>query len=147
MRNSLWLAFCLRLLANTAFGIFLHERETSQAIWLLAAGYIALECGILSIAWKPTRNFVLLGFTSDVGYALMALIGASLAVILAAWIQISGYFFVILAAGLLLRITLFTHRINTVLSFGVLLVASFLGITLSWLLYSVGHLTEVQFIS
>ncbi|MEO0770677.1 MAG: hypothetical protein AAFY72_14845 [Cyanobacteria bacterium J06649_4] len=133
MRNSLWLAVCLRLLATLAFGIFLQGRETASFVWILAAGYIALECGVLSVAWKPARNLVLLGFKSDVGYSMMALVLASLAVVLAAWVQISGYFLVILAAGLLLRITLFTRRAGTVLSFIVLLISSFLGLAISWL--------------
>jgi hypothetical protein len=128
------LSVLLLLLANMAFGLFLHEDYgQSYFVWGAAIVYIVLECSALSIAWRPTRNFLLLGFKSDVGYSLMALAGASFAVVLLAWIRISSYFFGVLAAALLLRINLHTRRGGAVVSFLVMLSISLLGLAMSWL--------------
>ncbi|MEL6159142.1 MAG: hypothetical protein AAFQ40_03385 [Cyanobacteria bacterium J06623_5] len=129
-----WVSAGLLLLANTAFGSFLHSRETTSLLtWAIAAAYVILECSVLSIFWQPVRNFILKGFKSDMGYAVMVVAIASFAVVLVTWVQIFGYFLVMLAAALLLRIDLFTRRIGTVPSFMALLVISFLGVALSWL--------------
>ena len=128
-----WISICLLFLANIAFGLFLHDREISIVTWWLAIADIILEFGIISIAWNYVRKLILLCFTSDVGYSVMAVAGASIAVIIVAWVQISGYFLVMLAAALLLRVDLFTRRIGTVFSFIALLVISLLGLTASWI--------------
>ncbi|MEL6471102.1 MAG: hypothetical protein AAFQ74_15345 [Cyanobacteria bacterium J06623_4] len=129
-----WVSAGLLLLANIAFGSFLHSQDTaSQLIWMLAVVYVVLECSVLSICWQPVRNFILKGFQSDVGYAVMVIAIASSAVVLVTWVQIFGYFLVMLAAALLLRIDLFTRRIGTAPSFISMLLISFLGMAISWL--------------
>ena len=122
----------LLLLANLVFGLFLQEHQSLQIHWIIAIGYIALECGILSIAWRPTRDFILLGFKSDMGYSLMAVGIAAFAVVVVAWIQISSYFFMLWAAALLLRIKLYTYRVNAAVSFLIMLLVSLLGLGISW---------------
>ncbi|MEL7332265.1 MAG: hypothetical protein AAFN12_08445 [Cyanobacteria bacterium J06560_2] len=132
MRNFPWLSILLLLLANVAFGLFLRGLAISGPVWLLAVTYIAFECSVLSILWEPFHSFMMLGFKSDIGYTLTALAAASLAVVVVAWINISSYFFVMLAAALLLRVDLFTRRIGTALSFVLLLMISLMGLAVSW---------------
>jgi hypothetical protein len=129
------LSTLLLMLTNMAFGLFLHSTYGPQSyfVWSLALLYTVIECSALSIAWRPTRDFILLGFKSDVGYSLMALAAASFAVVLLAWIRISSYFVGIIAAALLLRINLYTRRGGTVISFLILLIVSLLGLALSWI--------------
>lgn len=134
MQKFPWLSTVLLLLANVAFGFFLQERQSSEVVWVISVAYIALECSVLSVAWRPARDFILLGFQSDVGYSLMALMIASAAVVLVAWVKISGYFLVILAASLLLRIDLLTRRAGLILSFLTLFAISLIGIAISLLL-------------
>ncbi len=136
------------LLANVAFGFFLHDhdgtkRVHSELIWVSAIAYIVLECSVLSITWKSTQRFMLLGFKSDVGYALMAVGGASLVVIVVVWIQIFSHFLVMLAAAILLRIKLYTCRSGKVMCFLTMIAISFLGLAMSWLptLIKMGQLT------
>ena len=85
------------------------------------------------MVWKPVRIFLLLGFQSDVGYAFMALAGASFAVVIVVWSRISSYFLVMLAAALLLRIELFTRRLGSLLSFIAMVIISLMGLALTWL--------------
>lgn len=121
------------LLAHMAFGFFLQEIETHSFGWAIAIAYIVLQCSVLSIAWKPARNFVLMGFKSDVGYSLMALAGASFAVVIVAWVQISTYFLTMLAAAILLRIKLYTRRGKALTSFLIMITVSLTGLAISWI--------------
>ena len=121
------------LLANMAFGFFLQDLETSTLGWAIAVFYIVVECSVLSVAFARARDFVLLGFKSDVGYTLMALAAASFAVVIVAWVQISTYFLTMLAAAVLLRIKLYIRRSQSLFAFFVLVITSFVGLGLSWL--------------
>lgn len=129
-----FLSAIMLLLANMAFGFFLHsEYDSAHAAWIAAIAYVVFECSALSIAWKPMRNLLLLGFQSDVGYACMALAGASFAVVFLVWIQISTYFLMMLSAAILLRIKLHTKRGGPLVSFVFLTATSLSGLALSWL--------------
>jgi hypothetical protein len=133
MQKFPWMSICLLLLANVCFGFFLQDYESAKLTWILAIVYIVLECGALSIAWQPVRDFMLLGFKSDVGYTLMAFAGASFVVVMLAWLRIFSYFLLILAAAILLRVDLYTRRTGSAVSFLVLLISSAIGLALSWL--------------
>lgn len=133
MRQPPLFSVLLLLLANMMFGSFLHEYNQSYLVWGTAIAYIVLECGVLSVAWRPTRDLILLGFQSDVGYTLMALGAASFAVVLVVWVKVSSYFLVMLAAALLLRVKLYTGRGGEVVSFLVLLGTSLIGLSISWI--------------
>lgn len=148
MRTFPWLSVLLLLLANVAFGFFLHDHDgvrqgQAELVWASAIAYIVFECSVLSIAWKSTQRFMLLGFKSDVGYALMAVGGASLAVIVLVWIQIFSHFLVMLAAAILLRIKLYTWRSGKVMCFLTMTAISFAGLAMSWLptLIKTGQIT------
>lgn len=134
MRAFPWVSICLALLANIAFGYFLHEFSLSGLTWTLAIIYVFLQCGILSIGWKLVHGFLLLGFQSAVGYTFMALAGASFAVVVLAWARISSYFLVMIATALLLRVDLYTRRVGTKRSFMIMLIVSLIGLGISWLL-------------
>ena len=77
------------------------------------------------------RNFFLLGFQSDAGYTVMALVMASFAVVIVSWIQIFVYFLVMLAAALLLRVELLIRDIGNSLAFVTILLLSVIGLGLS----------------
>lgn len=131
MKKLPWLSSLLLLLAFMGFGAFLHSRHSSDLIWGLALAYALVESALLTIMWKPLRNFFLLGFQSDVGYTVMALVIASLAVVVVSWIQIFVYFLVMLAAALLLRVELLIRDIGNSLAFVTILLLSILGLGLS----------------
>ena len=131
MKKLPWLSSLLLLLAHMGFGAFLDSRHSSDLIWGFALVYSVLEAALLTIMWKPLRNFFLLGFQSDVGYTMMALVIASLAVVVVSWIQIFVYFLVMLAAALLLRVELLIRNIGNSLAFVAILLLSLMGLGLS----------------
>ncbi|MBT9314179.1 hypothetical protein [Leptothoe spongobia] len=131
MKNLPWLSSLLLLLAYMGFGAFLHSRHSSDLIWGFALVYAVFEAALLTIMWKPLRDFFLLGFQSDVGYTVMALVVASLAVVVVSWIQIFIYFLVMLAAALLLRVDLLIRDTGNSLAFVTILCLSLMGLGLS----------------
>ncbi|MEM9265800.1 MAG: hypothetical protein AAGA46_09780 [Cyanobacteria bacterium P01_F01_bin.13] len=131
MKNLPWLSSLLLLLAYMGFGAFLYSRHSPNFVWWLALGHAVIEAAILTIMWKPLRNLFLLGFQSDVGYTIMALVIASFAVVVVSWIQIFIYFLVMLAAALLLRVELLIRDIGNSLSFVTILLLSLMGLGLS----------------
>lgn len=126
------LSVLMLLLANMVFGFYLRNQDFHNVVWVLAVIYVFIECGALSIAWRPARDFVLMGFRSAVGYTCMALGIASFAVVVVAWIQISTYFLMMLCAAILLRIKLYTRRGGAISSFTIMLLASLIGLAISW---------------
>ncbi|MBX2862121.1 MAG: hypothetical protein KTR27_01085 [Leptolyngbyaceae cyanobacterium MAG.088] len=131
MKKLPWLSSLLLLLAFMGFGAFLHARHSAELVWWLALGYALLQSALLTIVWKPLRNFFLLGFQSDVGYTVMALVMASLAVVVVSWIQIFIYFLVMMAAALLLRVELLIRNIGNILAFATIFTLSLTGLGLS----------------
>ncbi len=131
MKKLPWLSSLLLLMAFMGFGAFLHSRHSPDFVWWLALGYAVIESALLTIIWKPLRNFFLLGFKSDLGYTVMALVIASLAVVIVSWIQIFIYFLVMLAAALLLRVELLIRDVGNSLAFVTILTLSLIGLGLS----------------
>lgn len=131
MQKLPWLSALLLLLAYMGFGAFLHSRHSSDLIWALGLCHAIAEAALLTIMWKPLRNFFLLGFQSDVGYTVMALVMASLAVVVVSWIQIFIYFLVMLAAALLVRVELLIRDVGNGFSFVIILALSIGGLGLS----------------
>lgn len=131
MKKLPWLSSLLLLLAYMGFGAFLHSRHSSDFIWWLGLGHAVIEAACLTILWKPLRNFFLLGFQSDIGYTVMALVMASLAVAIVSWIQIFIYFLVMLAAALLVRVELLIRDIGNSFAFVTIVVLSVMGLGLS----------------
>lgn len=131
MKKLPWLSSLLLLLSYMGFGAFLQSRHSPDLIWWLASGYAVMEAACLTIMWKPLRNVFLLGFQSDLGYTMMALVAASLAVVVVSWIQIFIYFLVMLAAALLLRVELLVRDIGNSFAFVTILVLSLMGLGLS----------------
>jgi hypothetical protein len=131
MKGFPWLASVLLILAFLVFGEYLGT-QSSQLLWLLAATHAITEAALLTIAWKPLRNLFLLGFQSDVGNSIMAILGALVAVAVFAWIYIFAYFLLMLAASLLVRIELVTRGVHKGLAFLLMSALSLLGLALGW---------------
>ncbi len=131
-----WLSMVLVILANIAFAAGLVGPAGELNDWYVAIAYVTIQAGLISIAWKPVRNLILLGFKSDVGYSVLALLSASLAVVIVVWIQTVSYFLVMLAAALLFRVELLTRAVGNVLAFMAIALFSWVGLALGWLVVS-----------
>lgn len=126
-----WLSALLLFLSYLGFGAFLHSLHSADLVWWLAAAYAVVAAASLTIVWKPIRNVFMLGFKSDVGYTILALVSASLAVAIVAWIWIFVYFLVTLAASLLLRVELLVRNSGNSLAFVIIVLISLAGLGVS----------------
>ena len=143
-----WLSMALVMLANIAFAAWLEQQDWNLGqfnIWYGAIAYAAIQAALISIGWRPTRSVFLQGFKSDFGYSVLALLSASLAVVIVVWIQTVSYFLVMLAAALLFRVELLTRNIGNFLAFIAITLFSWAGLGLGWLiLSSMAEITALQ---
>ena len=76
--KSHWLSWGLLILAYSTYGQLLHADASSRYVWLATLAFAVAKAGVLTLLWQPTRDFVLKGFKTDVGYSVMVLLLASL---------------------------------------------------------------------
>jgi hypothetical protein len=130
---SVWLSWALLVMAYATYGQFLHSVEATPLTWGLSAGFAIALSGMMTILWVRSRQVILLGFRSDVGYSIMVLVLASLAVVAVYHFRGFAYFMVLIAVSLLARIDTLILDLNNALAFLTLSFLSLLGLGLSWI--------------
>jgi hypothetical protein len=137
-----WLSWSLLVIAYATYGRFLHDGEASMLRWVVSGGFAVTISGIMTILWVPTRRIILLGFKSDVGYAIMVLTIASLAVLAVVQIRVFSYFLVLTAVSLLARVDTLIGDLHPALAFSLLTFLAFIGLGLSWVPFLVAEGTN-----
>ena len=133
MPKLTWLSYLLLLVTYTTFGWYLHASQAAHLAWIMTVVFIIALAGIMTTHWQPARSLALLGFRSDVGYLVMVLLSASLAVLVLSWVHFFAYILVMIAASLLVRIDTLTLDLSHVLTFFILVGLPIVGLGLSWL--------------
>ncbi|MDB9527958.1 hypothetical protein PN498_18335 [Oscillatoria sp. CS-180] len=131
--KSYWLSWGLLILAYATYGQLLHAGEPRQYVWWATLAFIIVKAGILTLVWQPVRDFALRGFKTDVGYTVMVLLLASLAVLAVVQFRAFAYVIVLMAAALLARVDCLILGLGDRLSFLTLVLLSIIGLGLSWL--------------
>jgi hypothetical protein len=137
-----WLSSALLVIAYATYGRFLHDGEASLLRWVFSGGFAIAIAGIMTILWVPTRRIILLGFKSDIGYAIMVLTLASLAVLAVVQIRVFSYFLVLTAVSLLARVDTLINDLHPALAFSLLALLAFIGLGLSWVPFLVSEGTS-----
>jgi hypothetical protein len=127
-----WLSWSLLIIAYATYGRFLHDGDASMLRWVVSGGFAISISGIMTILWVPTRRIILLGFKSDIGYAIMVLTIASLAVLAVVQIRVFSYFLVLIAVSLLARVDTLISDLHPILAFSLMTALAFVGLGLSW---------------
>ncbi len=122
----------LLLLAYATVGWFLQHQGVAPAVWLGVAGFAIAKASILTILWKPVRRLLLLGFQSDLGYFVLVLSLASMAVLSLMWIQLFAYGLVVVGAALLVRVDTLIANWDSIWAWGLLWGLPLTGLGLSW---------------
>lgn len=128
-----WLSWTLLVIAYATYGRFLHDGEATLLRWLFSGGFAIAISGVMTILWVPTRRIILLGFKSDIGYAIMVLTLASLAVLAVVQIRVFSYFLVLTAVSLLARVDTLINNLPPILAFLLLTCLAFVGLGASWI--------------
>ncbi|NJL49551.1 MAG: hypothetical protein HC929_21605 [Leptolyngbyaceae cyanobacterium SM2_5_2] len=139
-----WPSWVLIVVAYMTYGGFLHQRGMSNLGWTLSVILTLLLAIVTTIGWKLCRRFILLGFQSDLGYFLMALSLASMAVAAVTQFHLFASVMLLVAVSLLARVDMVIADFNNGLAFLIMSVLSCLGLGLSWvphLLNGSVHLT------
>ncbi len=128
-----WLSWTLLVLAYATYGRFLHDGDASALRWAFSGGFVIAISGVVTILWVPTRRIILLGFKSDVGYAIMVLTLASLAVLAVVQIRVFSYFLVLTAVSLLARVDTLISNLPPILAFLLMTCLALVGLGVSWI--------------
>jgi hypothetical protein len=131
--KSHWLSWTLLVLSYATFGQLLHSSAAEQLIWWITLIFLVVKAGTLTLVWGPVRDFALKGFKTDVGYSIMVLALASLAVLAVVQFRAFAYIIELVAAALLVRVDCLVDGMNDRLAFMTLVLLSLLGLGLSWL--------------
>ncbi len=137
-----WLSWSLLVIAYATYGRFLHDGEATALRWIVSGGFAIAISGVMTILWIPTRRIILLGFKSDVGYAIMVLTLASLAVLAVVQIRVFSYFLVLTAVSLLARVDTLIKDLHPALAFSLLTFLAFVGLGVSWIPFLVSEGTS-----
>jgi hypothetical protein len=127
------ISWILLVMAYATFGGFLHNREVAPTTWALIGLMAIFGTWGITLGWPQMRRLMLMGFQSDLGYFIMALTGASLAVAAVSQFQIFAYFVMLIAASLLARVDNLIVGNRDVVAFLRLSALALLGLALSWL--------------
>jgi len=128
-----FLSWSLLIMAYATYGRFLHSYGASPLSWGLSVGFAVVLAAMVTVAWVPVRRVILMGFQSDVGYAVMVLVLASLAVLAVVQFSVFAYFMVLVAVSLLVRVDSLIGDYGSGLAFGLLVLLAMAGLGLSWL--------------
>jgi hypothetical protein len=128
-----WLSWTLLVMAYATFGGFLHHRQVTLAIWAITGLLASGGAWLITLGWPRVRRVILLGFQSDMGYFVMALAAASLAVVAVTQFELFAYFAMLVAVSLLARVDNLIAGFRDAIAFLWLAGLALLGLALSWL--------------
>ncbi|MGB6017344.1 MAG: hypothetical protein WBG32_21595 [Nodosilinea sp.] len=128
-----WLSWTLMVLAHVTYGGFLHDRNAGSIVWAVSVVLAICGAAAITLCWPLIRRVILLGFQSDVGYFIMALSLASLAVVAVTQFQLFAYFAMLVAVSLLARVDNLILGVKDIAAFFLLAGLALLGLALSWL--------------
>ena len=128
-----WLSWTLMVVAHTTYGGFLHDRAAGPIAWGFSVVLAICGAGVVTLFWPLIRRVILMGFQSDVGYLIMALSLASLAVVAVTQFQLFVYFAMLVAVSLLARVDNLIVGVKDAAAFFWLSGLALLGLALSWL--------------
>jgi hypothetical protein len=127
-----WPSWVLMVAAYMTYGGFLHQRGMSNLGWALSAVFALILATVTTIGWKQCRRFILLGFQSDLGYFLMALALASMAVAAVTQFHMFASIALLVAVSLLARVDMVVANFANGVAFLIMVFLSLLGLGLSW---------------
>jgi hypothetical protein len=128
-----WLSWALLVVAYATYGGFLHDMETTPSSWAISIVLTILLAAVTTIAWRPCRQVILLGFQSDLGYFIMALMLASLAVIAVTQFRIFTFWLLLVTVSLLARVDMLITKFEGAIAFLIMVALSMLGLGLAWI--------------
>lgn len=131
--KSHWLSWTLLVLSYATFGQLLHSSAAEQIIWWITLIFLVVKAGMLTLIWGSVRDFALKGFKTDVGYSIMVLALASLAVLAVVQFRAFAYIIELVAAALLVRVDCLVDGMDDRLAFITLVLLSLFGLGMSWL--------------
>lgn len=141
--DSPWLSLVLLMAAYITYGGFLVHISASAAVWGASLAFAVVFPALCTVCWKTCRRFILLGFQSDLGYVIMALSLASLAVAAVTQFRMFSYLSLLVAVTLLTRVDMLIAKFSNRKTWVCMVLLSLLGLGLGWALHHLGSPIEL----
>ena len=136
--DSPWLSSVLMMAAYITYGGFLMHIAASPVVWGISLGVAVIFPALCTVCWKTCRRFILMGFQSDLGYVIMALSLASLAVAAVTQFRMFSYISLLVAVTLLTRVDMLIAKFSTRKTWLCMVLLALLGFGLGWALHHLG---------
>lgn len=136
--ESPWLSSVLLMAAYMTYGGFLHSIHAHPIAWVWSFALAITLTAVFTIGWTICRRFLLLGFQSDLGYFIMALTTASLAVAAVIQFRMFSYMSMLVSVTLLTRVDMLIAKFSNRKTWLCMVLLSFLGLGLAWAVYHLG---------
>lgn len=136
--ESPWLSSVLMVAAYMTYGGFLLHIPASLVAWGWSLGFAVVFAALCTVGWKPCRRVLLTGFQSDLGYVVMALVTASLAVAAVTRFRMFSYLSLLVAVTLLTRVDMLIAKFSNRQTWLCMVLLSLLGLGLAWALHHFG---------
>jgi hypothetical protein len=133
-----WLSSVLLMAAYMTYGGFLHSIQASLWAWGWSIGFAVIFAALCTVCWKTCRRLLLTGFQSDLGYVVMALVTASLAVAAVTRFRMFSYLSLLVAVTLLTRVDMLIANFSTRKTWFCMTLLALAGLGLAWALHSLG---------
>ncbi|MFZ4638966.1 MAG: hypothetical protein ACOYMP_01000 [Nodosilinea sp.] len=131
--NLPWFSWLLLVIAYATYGNFLHTIEAAPIAWGFTLTLAILVAGVAAFFWNLCRQVIVLGFRSDWGYFLMALVVTFLAITVVSYFRLFAYWSMLVAVALLARVDMMVANFKNIAIFFCLVLLSLLGLAISWL--------------
>lgn len=143
LADSPWLSSVLLMAAYMTYGGFLVHISASPVIWGASLGFAIAFPALCTVCWKTCRRFILMGFQSDLGYVIMALTTASLAVAAVTQFRMFSYLSLLVAVTLLTRVDMLIAKFSKRKTWLCMVLLALLGFVLGWALHHLGSPIEL----
>lgn len=141
--DSPWLSSVFMMAAYMTYGGFLHSIQASLLAWGWSIAFAVALATVFTVCWQACRRFILLGFQSDLGYVIMALMMASLAVAAVTQFHMFSYLSLLVAVTLLTRVDMLLARFPNRRAWLCMLLLALVGLGLAWALYHLGAMPHL----
>lgn len=136
--TSPWLSSVLMMASYMTYGGFLFQSSASLLVWGVSLGCTAVFAALCTICWKPCRRILIQGFRSDLGYVVLALLTASLAMAAVTRFRLVACLLMLVAATLLTRVDMLIAQFSNRKTWFCMVLLALLGFGLSWGVYRLG---------
>ncbi|HEY9664286.1 MAG TPA: hypothetical protein V6C65_38065 [Allocoleopsis sp.] len=133
MNKLPWVSLIILFAAYSTFSWFLTHANVTWLAWGLVLAFTLLQALLLTTLFDGVKLMIGRWLKSDVGYFTLIIVVSLSVTIALVWFKIFGYFLVLVAAEILVRLDLQNSGFNRLQALLILSFFSLCGLAVGWL--------------